>query len=204
MLSAGGGAALCVYHRGECVVDTWGGVRNREGDPWERDTLALSYSTTKGVASTLLHILVDRGLVDYDAPVAEYWPEFAAAGKDSITVRQVMCHEAGLYDVRGMIDHARRMLDWAYMTEVLAAARPAHEPGATHGYHGLTYGWLVGEIVERVSGMSFSEFLARELAEPLGALHHAKMRKIPRSIYAPWAFVHGACHPLECYAYICP
>jgi CubicO group peptidase (beta-lactamase class C family) len=166
-LGAGGGAALCIYHRGEPVVDCWGGVRDVDGNPWERDTLSLSYSTTKGVASTLLHILVDRGFVDYDAPVAEYWPEFAQAGKAAITIRQLMCHEAGLYDIRGIVDHARRMLDWNYMTEALARAAPVHPPGAAHGYHGLTYGWLVGEIIQRVSGASFKEFLARELVEPL-------------------------------------
>jgi CubicO group peptidase (beta-lactamase class C family) len=163
-----GGAAVCVYHRGEVVVDCWGGTRDAEGDPWEEDTLSLSYSTTKGVASTLLHVLADRGLVDYDAPVAEYWPEFAEAGKARITVRQVLCHEAGLYRVRDMIDHARRLLDWKHMVEALARSNPCHEPGATHGYHGWTYGWLVGEIVQRVTGRNFAQALASELAEPLG------------------------------------
>ncbi len=114
--------------------------------------MALSFSTTKGVASTLLHVLADRGLVDYDTPVAEYWPEFAQAGKERITVRQVMCHEAGLYRIVDMISHGRTMLDWDAMCSALAAARPCHEPGGTHGYHGLTYGWLVGEIASRVTG----------------------------------------------------
>ena len=114
-----------------CGAGAWG--------PWnayDGDSLVNIFSSGKSLEAIAVAMLVSRGLVDYDAPVAEYWPEFAAAGKDSITVRQVMCHEAGLYDVRGMIDHARRMLDWAYMTEVLAAARPAHEPGATHGLFG--------------------------------------------------------------------
>jgi CubicO group peptidase (beta-lactamase class C family) len=128
----------------------------------------MSYSTTKGVASTLLHVLADRGLVDYDAPVAAYWPEFTAAGKDRFTVRHVLCHEAGLYRVRDMIDHAARLLDWHHMTEALARSRPCHEPGAAHGYHGWTYGWLVGEIVERVAGRSFSQVLEAELVRPLG------------------------------------
>jgi CubicO group peptidase (beta-lactamase class C family) len=163
-----GGAAVCVYHRGEVVVDCWGGTRDAEGDPWEEDTLSLSYSTTKGVASTLLHVLADRGLVDYDAPVAEYWPEFAVAGKQRVSVRQVLCHEAGLYRIRDMIDRADRLLDWKHMTAVLAESAPCHAPGTAHGYHGWTYGWLVGEIIQRVSGRPFAQVLASELAEPLG------------------------------------
>ncbi|MFT5444247.1 MAG: CubicO group peptidase (beta-lactamase class C family), partial [Myxococcota bacterium] len=163
-----GGAALCVYHRGEKVVDIWGGTRDDDGNPWLGDTLALSYSTTKGVASTLIHILADRGLIDYDAPVSLYWPEFAAEGKDLITVRQLMSHEAGLYDIRHLVDDAQRMLDWTYMTDALAAAKPVHEPGTAHGYHGLTYGWLVGELAQRVTGKPFGELLQSEIAAPLG------------------------------------
>jgi CubicO group peptidase (beta-lactamase class C family) len=163
-----GGAAVCVYHRGEVVVDCWGGTRDAAGRPWQEDTISLSYSTTKGVASTLLHILADRGLVDYDRPVADYWPEFAAAGKERITIRQVLCHEAGLYRIRDMIDDAARMLDWKYMSDALAASAPCHEPGEAHGYHAWTYGWLVGEIVQRVTGRRFSEVLESELAGPLG------------------------------------
>jgi CubicO group peptidase (beta-lactamase class C family) len=166
--SSRGGAAVCIYHRGEKVVDLWAGTRDEDGNPWEEDTLSLSYSTTKGVASTLIHLLADRGQIDYDAPVASYWPEFAAAGKQDITVRQLMCHEAGLYDIRHMIDHADRMLDWGYMTHALASATPVHPPGAAHGYHGITYGWLVGELAQRVAGKPFGELLLSELALPLG------------------------------------
>jgi CubicO group peptidase (beta-lactamase class C family) len=162
-----GGAAICVYHRGEVVVDCWGGTRDQQGDPWREDTLALSYSTTKGVASTLLHILADRGLVDYEAPVADYWPEFAAAGKQRVSVRQVLCHEAGLYRVRDMIDHAGRLLDWKHMAQAIAQSAPCHEPGRAHGYHAWTYGWLVGEIIERVTGRRFSQLLESEIARPL-------------------------------------
>jgi len=164
-----GGAAVCVYHRGEKVVDVWGGTRDAEGSPWQADTVAVCFSTTKGVASTLLHVLADRGLVDYDTPVAHYWPEFAQNGKESITVRHVMCHEAGLYAIADMVDHAREMLDWDTMVEKLAAATPRHAPGEDHGYHALTYGWLVGEIARRVTGgKPFPELLATELAAPLG------------------------------------
>jgi len=162
-----GGAALCIYHRGEPVVDCWAGTRDEQGSPWEAETLSLSFSTSKGVASTLLHILADRGLLDYDDPVAEYWPEFAQAGKDRITVRQVLCHEAGLYDIRSLVDTATRMLDWGYMVEALADGIPVHEPGTAHGYHGFTYGWLVGELVQRVTGKSFNDVLRAEIADPL-------------------------------------
>ena len=149
-------------------MDVWGGVRDAEGRPWRADTMSLSFSTTKGVTSTALHLLADRGLVDYEAPVAEYWPEFGAAGKEAITVRQLLCHEAGLYRLRGLIGHAREMLDWNLVCEALAAAEPAHRAGAHNAYHGLTYGWLIGEVIQRASGMAFTEFIAKELAEPLG------------------------------------
>lgn len=162
-----GGAALCIYHRGHKVVDLWGGTSDAAGTRWNADTASISYSTTKGVASTVLHILADRGLVDYDEPVAKHWPEFAHAGKEKITIRQVMCHEAGLYDIRGMVDHARRMLDWEYMIRALEAAHPIHEPGARHGYHGLTYGYLVGEIIQRVTGKPFGQVLEEEVTRPL-------------------------------------
>jgi CubicO group peptidase (beta-lactamase class C family) len=119
------------------------------------------------VTATLLHICVDRGLLDYDDPVADYWPEFAAGGKAQITVRQLLCHEAGLYDVRALVDRAQRMLDWEYMTEALADAVPCHEPGRAHGYHGFTYGWLVGELIRRVTGKPFGEVLEAWLARPL-------------------------------------
>jgi len=163
-----GGAAVCVYHHGECVVDLWGGARDAAGRPWQADTMAPSFSTTKGVASTLLHIMVDRGLLDYDDPVARYWPEFAHAGKGGITVRHVLSHQSGLYHIRQMIDRAERMLDWDYMVHAIEEARPVHPAGHRTGYHGLTYGYLVGEILQRVTGAKFSELVARELAEPLG------------------------------------
>ena len=164
-----GGAAACVYHRGEKVVDIWGGTSDARGTPWREDTLSISFSTTKGVASTLLHLFADRGLVEYDAPVAEYWPEFGAAGKDAITVRQVLCHEAGLYAIGDMVQHGSEMLDWERVTSRIAAAEPRHAPGTAHGYHALTYGWLVGEIVRRVAdNKPFPELLESELARPLG------------------------------------
>jgi CubicO group peptidase (beta-lactamase class C family) len=129
--------------------------------------MAPSFSTTKGVAATLLHICADRGLVQYDARVAEYWPEFAQAGKEAITVRQVLAHQSGLYHIRDMIDRADRMLDWEHMIHAIERTRPAHVPGTRTGYHGLTFGFLVGEIIQRVTGRGFSDLVQSEIAGPL-------------------------------------
>jgi CubicO group peptidase (beta-lactamase class C family) len=163
-----GGAAVAVYHRGEPVVDLWGGYSDDAGTLWQQDTMAPSFSTTKGVASTLLHICADRGLIDYDAPVADYWPEFGQAGKGDITVRQILSHQSGLYHIRQMIDRADRMLDWDHMIAAIEQAWPAHEPGTRTGYHGLTFGFLVGEIIQRVTGKNFSKLVGSEIAKPLG------------------------------------
>lgn len=162
-----GGAALTVYHKGQCVVDIWGGTRNRDGDPWQADTLAMSFSTTKGVASTLLHILADEGLLNYDDPVSKHWPEFGQKAKQEITIRQLLCHEAGLYHIREMIEDAEQMMDWEYMVGALENARPIHTPGATNGYHALTFGWLIGEIIRRVTGKSFAQVLQEKITAPL-------------------------------------
>ncbi len=164
---APGGGAVCVFLEGECVVDLWGGARDDVGRPWQRDTMAPSFSTTKGVASTLLHRLRDHGLFDYDDPVAHHWPEFGQSGKRSITIRQVLAHQSGLYHIRRMIDHADRMLDWEHMIRAIEQAEPAHEPGARTGYHGLTFGFLVGEIAQRVTGRRFPELVQEEIARPL-------------------------------------
>ncbi|AUM11517.1 serine hydrolase domain-containing protein [Ketobacter alkanivorans] len=162
-----GGAALSVYHKGQCVVDIWGGTRNRDGDPWRSETLSLSFSTTKGVASTLLHILVDQGYLNYDDPVSKHWPEFGQKAKQNITVRQLLCHEAGMYHIREMIDDAEQMMDWNFMTTAIERAKPVHEPGTNNGYHALTYGWLIGELVQRVTSKTFAEVLDELIAAPL-------------------------------------
>ncbi len=163
-----GGAAACVYHRGRCVVDVWGGARDESGAPWQRDTMAVSYSTSKGVVSTALHLLADRGEVDYDAPVARYWPAFAQAGKGGITVRDVLAHKAGLFNIRDTIDDARRMLDWDFMVEAMAAAKPEPIPVGATAYQALTYGFVIGELIRRISGRPVPRFLAEEIAAPLG------------------------------------
>lgn len=162
-----GGAAVCVYHRGLPVVDAWAGVRDEAGTPWTPDTLVMAFSTTKGITSTLLHQCVDRGLVDYDDTVAAHWPEFAVNGKGSITVRQVLCHEAGLYDVTQIASRPEELFDWDRMVSGVAAMTPAYEPGSATAYHALTFGWLVGGLIERVTGRGFRDVLATEMVEPL-------------------------------------
>ena len=162
-----GGAAVCVYHQGECVADLWGGTRDEAGNPWRADTMSVSFSTTKGVATTALHMVVDRGLLDYDEPVATYWPEFAQAGKHRITVADVLRHQAGLHNVRQLVDRAERMMDWGYMVDALASAAPAEGPANATGYHALTYGYLVGELIRRATGKTFPEFVESEIARPL-------------------------------------
>ncbi len=162
------GAAVAVTVGGETVVDLWGGwadaARSR---PWERDTLVNVWSTTKGPVALCAHILADRGLLDLDAPVAVYWPEFAAAGKEKVLVRHLLSHRAGLAGLRE--PHALEQLyDWELTTQRLAATEPWWEPGTRSGYHALTYGHLVGEVVRRVSGLRPGAFLAREVTGPLG------------------------------------
>jgi CubicO group peptidase (beta-lactamase class C family) len=162
------GAGVCVYHKGQVVVDLWGGVADPgTGRAWRRDTLQAVYSATKSATAACAHLLVQRGRLDLDAPVADYWPEFAAAGKARIPVRWLLSHQAGL----PVLDHplpVAEALAWEPMVTALAAQRPAWEPGTRHGYHGMTYGWLVGEVVRRVSGRSLGTFFAEEIAAPLG------------------------------------
>lgn len=127
----------------------------------------MCFSTTKGITSTALHVLADRGEIDYDAPVRTYWPEFAQNGKADITVRHILTHSAGLHRIRTVIHHAEDMLDWDLMVGELARAAPAYPPGTATGYHAMTYGWLVGELVRRVSGVPLEQFVADEIAGPL-------------------------------------
>jgi len=163
------GAAVCVVQDDETVVDLWGGFTEPAGkDPWQRDTLANVFSTTKGMTALCAHRLVDEGRLDLDEPVATYWPEFAQQGKAEITVRQLISHQAGLPAVRKTLPHGA-LFDWDQMTDELAAERPWWEPGTKHGYHAVTFGWLVGEIVRRITGQSLGAYFAKELAEPLGA-----------------------------------
>ncbi|MER5375617.1 serine hydrolase domain-containing protein [Streptomyces sp. NPDC002553] len=162
------GAAVSVLVNGTPVVDLWGGwadaARTRA---WERDTLVNVWSTSKGPTALCAHILVDRGLLDLDAPVAAYWPEFAAAGKERVLVRHLLSHRAGLAGLRE--PHSLdELYDWELTVARLAATEPWWEPGTRSGYHALTYGFLVGEVVRRVSGLLPGAFLEREVTGPLG------------------------------------
>ncbi|MFF0054927.1 serine hydrolase domain-containing protein [Streptomyces microflavus] len=162
------GAAVCVYWHGQPVVDLWGGVADPEtGRPWTRDTLQLVYSATKGATATAVHMLVERGMLDLDASVAKYWPEFAANGKADISVRWLLSHQAGLVALDEPLPLAQA-LAWDPMAAALAAQCPLWTPGTAHGYHGRTWGWLVGEVIRRVSGRSPGRFFADEIARPLG------------------------------------
>jgi len=164
--SSGGGAAVCVYFEGRKVVDLWGGVRDSGGKPWREETMSMSFSTSKGITSTLLNQLVDRGEIDYDDPISRYWPEFAAAGKGTITIRDLMTHRAGLSRLRPLLDRGDRILDWEYMVETLAKAEA--RPTRRSAYHALTYGWLTGELIQRVTGSALGDVIRDELEIPLG------------------------------------
>src|SRR5262245_16120620 len=163
------GAAVALYVDGRPVVDLWGGwadpARMR---PWQRDTLVCVFSCTKGMIALCAHLLADRGQLDYDAPVARYWDEFAAAGKAAITVRQLMSHQAGLPLLRAPLAPGG-IYDWDTVVRALAAEKPHWEPGTAHGYHTLSFGHLVGELVRRIDGRDPGRFFREEIAQPLGA-----------------------------------
>jgi CubicO group peptidase (beta-lactamase class C family) len=166
------GAAVAFTLDGEPVVDLWGGYqdldRTRE---WERDTLVNVYSTTKGMTAICAHQLVEAGKLDLDAPVAEYWPEFAAKGKGGVSVRDLLSHRAGLAGIREPMP-PESLYDWEAMTAALAASEPWWEPGTQHGYHAVTYGHLVGELVRRISGKSVGTYFREHVAGPLEADFH--------------------------------
>jgi CubicO group peptidase (beta-lactamase class C family) len=166
------GAAVSVWADGREVADLWGGFADRKRTrAWEQDTLANVFSTTKGMTALCAHRLADRGELDLDAPVARYWPEFAAQGKEAIPVRQLLGHRAGLAAVRPLLPN-EALYDWEAMTRALAAETPWWEPGTNHGYHAITFGWLVGELVRRISGKSLGRFFHDEIAGPLGLDFH--------------------------------
>jgi CubicO group peptidase (beta-lactamase class C family) len=164
-----GGGALVVRRRGETVLDLCTGWTDRAHTlPWRPETLALSFSTTKGLASTVLHRLAERGELAYDEPVATYWPEFAAGGKGRVTVRDLMTHRAGLWSVRAVAERPEDLLDHLGMEERLAA-RTVTAPTERSAYHAITYGWLVAGLARRVTGgRGLAELVQREIAEPLG------------------------------------
>ena len=166
------GVAVAVYRDGEPVVDAWGGLAQAGGRPWERDTRATVFSTTKGVTATCLHLLVERGQVELDAPVVRYWPGFARAGRDRgkerTSVRQLLCHQAGIPQTPDAVTRFEQTADWEFMVGQMEELTPAFEPGTANAYHALNFGWLVGEVVRRISGRSLGRFFRDEVATPLG------------------------------------
>jgi CubicO group peptidase (beta-lactamase class C family) len=165
------GAAFTALRHGEVVVDLWGGWAGPDRTrAWQADTLANVWSTTKGMTAICAHRLADAGELDVDAPVAKYWPEFAAAGKSEVPVRWLLSHRSGVPGI-GLDRPVRveELYDWDLMTSLLAAQEPLYEPGSAGGYHALAYGWLVGEVVRRVAGQGIHEFFAEQVATPLGA-----------------------------------
>ena len=166
------GAAAAVVLDGKSVVDIWGGYADKAATrPWTRDTLVNVYSTTKGVTAICAHRLVDKGLLDIDAPVAKYWPEFAQAGKDKLPVRFLLSHRAGLPAVRKILD-GDALFNWTTMANALAEQEPWWEPGTAHGYHAVTFGWLVGEVIRRITGKTPGVYLRDEITGPLGLDFH--------------------------------
>ena len=166
------GASFCVVQEGEVVVDLWGGHLDAERTrPWAEDTIVNVYSTTKTMTALTALVLADRGELDLHAPVATYWPEFAQAGKERITTAQLLAHSAGLSGLAELVE-PEALYDWDRVAALLAAQAPWWEPGAASGYHAVTQGNLVGEVVRRISGRSLGTFFREEIAEPLGADFH--------------------------------
>jgi CubicO group peptidase (beta-lactamase class C family) len=162
------GASVCITVDGETVVDLSGGAASPDGAaPWGPDTLVHVWSATKGATALCAHILADRGELDVNAPVVTYWPDFGKNGKDGVLVRHLLSHQAGLPAVREPLPPGC-FYDWALMTDALAREEPFWRPGTRNGYHGLTFGFLVGEVVRRVSGRDLGTFFAEEVAGPLG------------------------------------
>ena len=162
------GAAFSAYHRGDKVVDLWAGIADQAtGRPWAEDTIVPTFSTTKGATAACANVLAQDGRLDVDAPVVTYWPEFGANGKGSIPVSSLLSHQAGLAWIDGTLT-AEQAFAWEPVVAALAAQAPNWQPGTQHGYHASTFGWLVGEVLRRISGKSLGACFRTEVAEPLG------------------------------------
>ena len=172
------GAAVAVTINGRKVVDLWGGHTDKARErPWKTDTLVNVYSTTKGWTSICAHRLVDEGKLDLDAPVAHYWPEFAQRGKERIAVRSLLDHRAGLPAIRQTLP-PEALFDWGTMTTALAAEEPWWEPDTQHGYHAVTFGWLVGEVLRRAAGVTVGTYFRDAIARPLGLDAHIGLAEV--------------------------
>lgn len=166
------GASAAVMVDGKMVVDIWAGHADKERTrPWTRDAIANVYSTTKGLTAICAHRLMDKGLLEVDAPVARYWPEFAEGEKAKLPVRHLLGHRAGLPAIRKPLEPSA-IYDWKTMCSALAEQEPWWEPGTKHGYHALTFGWLVGEVIRRITGKTPGAYIRDELATPLGLDMH--------------------------------
>lgn len=166
------GAALCVQIAGETVLDVWAGTADKDGhQPWHTDTIANLFSCTKPFTAVTALQLVEEGKLELDVPVARYWPEFAAAGKQAITLRQLLSHRAGLPAIRQMLPR-EALYDWQTMVDALAAEEPWWTPGEGHGYAAITYGWLLGELIRRADGRSAGQSIVARTAKPLGLDFH--------------------------------
>jgi CubicO group peptidase (beta-lactamase class C family) len=166
------GASVAVVLDGEVVVDIWGGKKDlTDGGAWDRDTIVNVFSTTKTMTALCALILADRGELDFHAPVARYWPEFAQAGKERIEVREVLGHTSGLSGWEQPLA-PEELADWDRCTSLLAAQAPWWEPGTESGYHAVTQGYLIGEIIRRITGLSLGQFFKETVADPLGADFH--------------------------------
>ena len=164
------GGACCAYYRGDKVVDLWGGTRNRQtGEPWERDTMVIVYSATKGLAAMAMALAHSRGLLDYEERVAAYWPEFAQNGKERVTVRQLLAHQAGLFAFDEPVDRAL-VANPDRLAVVLARQKPAWEPGSRQAYHAITLGYYESELLRRIDPRrrTIGQFFQDEIAAPLG------------------------------------
>lgn len=178
------GGACCIYHHGEKVVDIWGGVRNKAtGEPWEEDTMVIVYSTTKGLAAMTLALAHSRGWLDYEERVSTYWPEFAQQGKEAITVRQLLSHQAGLFAFDEPVDRSV-IADLDRLAAVLARQKPAWEPGTRQAYHAITLGYYESELLRRIDPRhrSLGQFFQDEIATPLGLDFYIRLpESIPNS-----------------------
>jgi CubicO group peptidase (beta-lactamase class C family) len=162
------GASVCVKVAGETLVDLWGGsAEPASNKAWVEDTITHVWSCTKGATALCAHMLIERGLLDLEAPVVRYWPEFGQAGKESIQVKMLLNHQAGLAAISEPLPPGA-LFDWELMVKALEKQEPFWKPGSMHGYHGFTFGWLVGELVRRVSGKSLGTFFREGVVEPLG------------------------------------
>lgn len=179
------GAACCVHVHGRRVVDLWGGVTAPGGtDPYTAETMQMVLSVTKGVVAIAAHTLAQDGRLDFDAPVVDYWPEFAAEGKSKIPVRWLFSHRAGLAAIERPVT-LEDVYAWTPVVDALAAQRPLWEPGTAHGYHAITYGWLAGEVLRRVSGMSVGKLIAERITRPLQAEFFIGLPEVLNSRVAP-------------------